>query len=159
MDKSTRPKTKTSWPPWYNMMILYLKVVICWITWGQLDITDQTLPKDIPCICSPSPTVWDMRHEDQDPGQIHVCPYYHKRCSSTFFPSLTADLPRKLVSHLVANTSTTDWWQQCLIWLKNLAIHNRFGLFCFYLPRQGICQNCQIPWNEFPWIWIILALD
>ena len=37
--------------------------------WGPLDITDQTLPKDIPCICSLSPTVWDMRHEDQDPGQ------------------------------------------------------------------------------------------
>ena len=68
--------------------------------WGPLDITDQTLPRDVQCICFPRLTVWDMRH-------IHVT---------------TPAEPRPWAKHMSVQTSTTDVqapvfraWQQSYI--------------------------------------------
>ena len=82
-------------------------------------------------------------------GKTHVCPDLHNRCSSTCFQSLTAELHRKLVIHLVANTSTTDWWQQCLIWLKTWQFIAPLVWNLILLVKES-ARICRFPGMYFP---------
>ena len=77
-------------------------------------------------------------------GKTHVSPDLHNRRSSTCFQSLTAELHRKLVIHLIANTSTTDWWQQCLIWLKTWRFTAPLVWKLIFLDKES-ARICRFP--------------
>ena len=133
---SSDPKTKQSLATqsWWFCTCRWLSVESP-EGWGPLDITDQTLPRDVQCICFPRLTVWDMRHihvttpaGPRPWAKTHVCPDLHKRCWSTCFQSLTAELHRKTCDSSCCK-HINHWLMAAMSNLiENLMIHSPFGL-------------------------------
>ena len=128
------PKPRHPWPPWYNMMILYLKVVICWITWG-MRATGHNWP-DPPQRHSmhlfPKPDC--LGHETWGPR-----PWSNTRLSilsqevfKHLFPKPDSR-PTKETCESSCCKHINHWLMAAMSNLiENLAIHNRFGLFFFF---------------------------